>query len=504
MTPARQALGLPAIVLLMLLACLPRAILGLLATTSGGDWSNSYETVARNIFLNGCISLSDPATAACVPSWGGNQGPGFAAFVAAIWSAFGPSQQAIVIAQSLVVALAVVAAAIATHALTGHRRTALAVGGVLAVSPQHLAWARFLSTDTLTVAFVLLTIAALLHGLARQRLSAWWIAIVMTGALAVRLDAILLVMPIALAAFLIYPPRRAIRLGLLVGLVLLVPAGPWTARNLGAGLTVSPPEFFSPRFDMPAGYVRWGYSWTVSEYQYPGWYNPAVSGNYDRIVIDPAAFRSQAERQEVDALLLQLRGLNGQPIPAHIDDAFARLAAAHYADEPFRFYGLYPFKRIANMWFNPFNSTAWPVETPAGADGAAWPDGFALISLALANPVAALVKGGAGLHRLLLLGLAGWLLVLSLGRGQRGTWRHFVWIATFYAVARTVFFAWFPLVETRYIMPAIPWLEVAVVLGLMRARWSEAANDETGRQAATSRPSSTATPVNVKAAAYSP
>ena len=43
-----------------------------------------------------------------------------------------------------------------------------------------------------------------------------------------------------------------------------------------------------------------------------------------------------------------------------------------------------------------------------------------------------------------------------------------------YALGRTLFFAYFPLVETRYIMPVTPWLEVALALGLMvrfRPQW---------------------------------
>ncbi|MBT5399653.1 hypothetical protein HOL24_03820, partial [bacterium] len=47
----------------------------------GGDW-DIYSTVAENI-LNGCgVSLSNPESGECVPHFGGNQLPGFPAFVA--------------------------------------------------------------------------------------------------------------------------------------------------------------------------------------------------------------------------------------------------------------------------------------------------------------------------------------------------------------------------------------------------------------------------------------
>ena len=80
-----------------------------------------------------------------------------------------------------------------------------------------------------------------------------------------------------------------------------------------------------------------------------------------------------------------------------------------------------------------------------------------------------------GLERLLLLGLFAWVFAMTLGRRHRGPWRQFVWLAASYLVGRTLFFAYFPLVETRYIMPVTPWLEVAIVLGLMvrfRPQWA--------------------------------
>ena len=48
-----------------------------------------YMLVASNI-LNGCgVSMSELGGEACIPHFGGNQGPGYPAFIALIWSLSG-------------------------------------------------------------------------------------------------------------------------------------------------------------------------------------------------------------------------------------------------------------------------------------------------------------------------------------------------------------------------------------------------------------------------------
>ena len=54
----------------------------------GGD-TIGYQNVALNILYNFCVSLSDPATKECVPHWGGNQLPGYPAFLALNYWLFG-------------------------------------------------------------------------------------------------------------------------------------------------------------------------------------------------------------------------------------------------------------------------------------------------------------------------------------------------------------------------------------------------------------------------------
>ena len=457
-------------------ALLPRLLLSVFAPTAGGDWSNSYQPVALNLFLNGCISLSDPAAGLCIPSWGGNQAPGFSTFVAAVWQVFPRSQIAVLGVQSAIVAAAIVLVVLVVEEWTQSQRAGLIAGMVLAFSPQNMAWVRFASTDALMIAVSLVVIALLLRSLHQNRLSIWLLSLSMMVALAVRLDTFLFVVPIAVVALTIHGPRGTLQRGLAIGLILLVPAGLWTARNLSVGLPILPPEFFSPKIDLPHGYVRWGYGWTVREYQYPTWYYPAVFGEYDRIRIDPDVYVDDMERRQVEGLVSALRSHIGKSIPAPIDDQFEQLDRHRRLVMPIHYWAIYPAQRIVNMWFNPQNSTAWPVDVRPSA--IARYEGetplMRLLLLARDNPLAAVVKAGSAFYRLVLLGLAGWIFVLSCRQRQGGNWRYFVWAAMAYALGRTLFFAYFPLVETRYIMPVTPWLEVALALGLMvrfRPQW---------------------------------
>lgn len=468
----RSALSRVDLLLLFLAAWIPRAIVAAIRPEGGGDWGFSYLPVALNILHNGCISLSDPATALCEPSWGGNQAPGFAAFVAFVWWLLPESQLVLVQVQAIILGAAIATVAVMAAQLGRSRMLGLVIGLILAFSPQHFAWTRFSSTDPLTITFSLLLIAALLRGVGKHRLPIWSVALALVGALAVRFDSVLLTIPVAVAGFLLHAPLTAIRRGVAIVLILLVPAALWSVRNAAVDLTLLPPQFFSPKFERPPGFNHWGYTWTLIEYQYPSWYYDAVQGRYDQIAVDPGNYRSEEEREDSEAAITRLQAYVGQDIPDDIDAEFARIADKRRAIDPLRQWVTSPLTRMRNLWFNPFNPTAWPYEMSAEVlfkvrEGALWElrEGFEK------EPGPATLALVLGVARLVLLGLFAWVLALTFGRRYRGPWRPFVWLAASYLVGRTLFFAYFPLVETRYIMPVTPWLEVAVALGLLVRFW---------------------------------
>ena len=87
----------------------------------------------------------------------------------------------------------------------------------------------------------------MLHGLYRQRLPIWPVALALIGALAVRFDSVLLTIPVALAGFLLHAPFTAQEVILTRALGL----GPTTTINPSGGPLSANPM-------MVAGLVRLG------------------------------------------------------------------------------------------------------------------------------------------------------------------------------------------------------------------------------------------------------
>ena len=124
------------------------------------------------------------------------------------------------------------------------------------------------------------------------------------------------------------------------------------------------------------------------------------------------------------------------------------------------------------MWFNPFPSMGWPAES--GPDRAVmlgavkegnWPVAATFV---MSHPGDALFKGVVTAWRAIVF-LS---VLLLLTAGLAGRWRlsGIYWLALTYAAVRTCLLAETILVETRYLVPALAWLEIAVVFELGRRR----------------------------------
>ncbi|MBM3557543.1 MAG: glycosyltransferase family 39 protein, partial [Alphaproteobacteria bacterium] len=178
-------------------ALVPRLTLALIWPQRSGD-TKVYLTVARNILENACVSLSDPASGACLPHWGGNQLPGYPAFVALVWKLFGESDIAIVIAQSVIGAAAVAYAGYALLRFLGDARRAVWGVALLAFSPLCVPWTRWILTDGLSIAATLWVFSELVLSIARRQLRILAVALSAITALFLRYDNIVLIVPIAL------------------------------------------------------------------------------------------------------------------------------------------------------------------------------------------------------------------------------------------------------------------------------------------------------------------
>lgn len=447
------------------------------APAFGGDW-DIYERVALNI-LRGCgVSLSDPSGAACVPHFGGNQLPGYPAFVALVFALTGHSEIAIRVVQAL---LGVAALGYLMHAVrrwTRDETMALASGLVLALSPLAVAWPRFLVTEALAIATTTWVLAELVLSLAERRLRLVPLAAALAVAIFIRPDAAILAVPVAVVGFMIHRPTTAVARGAVLVLLVALPLAAWTARNLAVGLPgLLPTSMTMPdNSRSPQGYVAWGRSWMSEEYQKPGWGYPVNRLAFDKIAIDARAYDTPAERAGVEALLAELRRHTGKPFPQDIDDAFAAIAAERTARHPWRAWLGLPLRRAWSMWANPFSSYGWPTELPASTSNAARLAAAqggvgGTLALARAEPWVALGKAATAAYKFAL--VLAFAAALALGIARRlGPLRQMLWIGGSYVVARTAVYAWSAGLESRYMIEAVPAMEVAVALAAV-ALWRQ-------------------------------
>jgi hypothetical protein len=457
--------GSSVIAALIAVAIIPRIFMAASLPEGGGDWNHSYLPVALNILQNGCVSLSDPASGACLPSWGGNHLPGYSAFVAAVWSIFPHSIPAVSISQTIVYALAVFYFATSLSAIVENRVVPVLAVLMLMLSPQLLPWSRFTITETLSIAVALWLFAELIRSLHRRKLGLISIGLALAAAIFLRYDGILLAVPVAMVGLTIHPFRTAVTRGLIVAVIMALPLGAWAVRSLSLGLSLTP-DLTWTRYG-GVGYLAWGATWRTSQYQDPDWEYPIASAGYSRIRIDPDIYIDEAEKKLVEDLLGKLANFDGKIMPADFDEAFAVLAHVRRTEYPIRTWLVVPAIRAWNMWFNPYNSHGWPVSVRDSRAKSASTNADRLqraFEIAMSNPLALLIKGGNAVWRLMVLvstvGLFAWL-----RRSMAASASRSLTDATIvFAVARTVFFAETGLVEVRYMLPAVALMEISLIV----------------------------------------
>ena len=459
--------ALAAIMAVALAARAPLAVLLPVLTPDGV----ASQTVAANILLNGCISLSDPAGAACVPHWGGNHPPGYPGFLALTWAIFGQTDTPALILQSAIFALAVGWLVRATVIFTDSRAAALAVGLIAALSPVQLAWARFVLPETLSLAVALWVLAEIMLSLHEQRLRWASLGLGLAAAVFLRYDGILLSVPVAACGFMIHRPLRALVRGAPIALIVVAPLGVWSAHNVARGLPFIPqPRIMQDGSPAPEGYRDWGRTWIATIYQGADMAYPAWSKNYGAIRINPRAYDSPAERGRVEALLADLEEHEGQTFPADIDAEFATLAAERRERAPLRHWVGLPLTRTAVFWLNPFYSYGWPLEIRnglsedeslglgAGASG--------LIGIALAHPLESFGKAAIAGYRYVMVALAAWVGIAVFLRPPSQV-RRLVALALGYALARTLALSFQASIDNRYMVTSLAWVEVAIVVAFV-------------------------------------
>ena len=457
----------------LILASLFRGTIAAWFPFAAGD-ALVYLNVARNILENACVSMSPPASSACVPHWGGNQLPGYPVFIAVSWFIFGEGNDSIRIAQTIVAVASILYMMKAVHVLSGSRTATIAIGVILALSPVSVAWPRHIFTETLAIAVTVWLFAELIFSLGEKKLRIWQVALALAVAGYIRIDMLSLCLPVAVAGFMIHRPVVALRRGLVIALLMLVPLGGWSARSVSVGLGPLPKMVVvAENARVPAGVLAWGSTWSTNEYHLPTWAFPVFTLQYSTIDPPPEAFDNPVEEARVRGLVTRAAAYDGQELPVEIDDAFLQIARERNQRVPWRSWFILPLKRSALMWANIYTSGGFPMasELGGGFDGTKLNKAFSagisgIVTLVLKNPLLAFFKALSGGHRIALLLLIVCSTLICLKK-PRSLFTDLFWISLAFGFGRTLAFALTFNNSTRYIVEAASILEVATVLVIL-------------------------------------
>ena len=431
-----------------------------------GD-GRTYALVAENI-LTGCgVSLSEVGSTECAPHFGGNQGPGYPAFIAIVWALSGHSDLAIRLVQSSILVISIIYLVDSLHRFTSSLNQALIIGIVLAISPLQIAWPRFFLTETLALAGTLWVFVELIKSLQYSKLRILPLGLSLIAVTFIRLDSILLIIPVSVAGFIIHKPVVALKRGLYIGLILTLPWAGWLARNYHAGLD----HVFKPinleTSETAPGLFHWASVWSTDQYSSIAIYFPVYRLAYDEIKIDEKAYASEKERAMVTLLLEKLQHHNGEPFPSYIDDQFSNLALSRIKENPFSYFLLSPIKRIFNFWSNLNAGYGWPGfgSKLTAQDRLDILKGGVIskISIMKKYPVIAvgkLIVNGWKIFLYLLFSLAIWLS----WKYKMSMYKNLVFLTLSFILARSGAAGWLQLTEARFSIMQMPIMELVVVL----------------------------------------
>ncbi|HEY6266875.1 MAG TPA: hypothetical protein VIX11_01140 [Candidatus Acidoferrum sp.] len=346
-----------------------------------------YEELARNWLYHGIYGFYSHGQ--LLPS--DARGPGYPAFLSAIYFLAGAGRQAVMLAQAFVdLATCVLAVDIAARLAAGaseaaRGRVAIAALWLTALCPFTANYAAVPLTEVLAVFLTTLALLIFLSpaGLEVDRIvtnrdalraAKIWFAgglVVGFGTL-VRPETPLLLVAVLVALWLRYRrPANWKKLALatlwtIAGL--LLPLAPWAARN---ALSVGRVQFLAPRYAetygdvLPTGFYAWTKTWMFrfrDAYLFT-WKLPAQP--IDAKNLPSYAVDSPEELSRVASLLDQYSRTHG--MTRSLDLQFAELARERSRHHPIRTYVWVPLERSASMWFTPrttllpFPGRFWPL-----------------------------------------------------------------------------------------------------------------------------------------------
>jgi 4-amino-4-deoxy-L-arabinose transferase-like glycosyltransferase len=146
--------------------------------------------------------------------------------------------------------------------------------------------------------------------------------------------------------------------GVLLGVVSLLPLAPWTVRNWRTLHHMEPlAPFYAqmPGEYVPLGFNRWTKTWIVDFISVMNVYwNVSAEGNGDAVDINNIprrAYDNADQRRFTEQLFAQYN--QALTLTPEMDRAFGQLADERIRAHPLRYYVTLPLARLADMWLRP-------------------------------------------------------------------------------------------------------------------------------------------------------
>ncbi|BBL75005.1 hypothetical protein [Methylomagnum ishizawai] len=400
--------------------------------------SNYFFIHAENLLKNQCYSISAPDSKACQPSWG-SQPPGYPLLIATVGLLGGGILQIAQI-QTLVFALVVVYALWMGYRWHRSPRLLFIAGIVLAGSPVTVGWSRWVLTETLAAAGSLWVFAEIYGSLAERRLRTWRLAVALGCAIAMRWDSIWLLIPACASGFYLSGWRAGVGRAVLLLLAATLVPGIMAIRAWRVGLPLLPSVIADPGLS-PAVVGFWRSAAlaqnATSGFLWPVWgkHYSRLGKHWDGTSIDPAL-----NTDEFKDILRRLGALDdGASLPKEIESDLQRLvdSRGNLTPKP-----VLLLKRIGNIWQQ--KDTLYFAGGPFGGSG----------------------EKLARYYKNALLGL--WVIALVLAGRRREIWIvSGLFLA--YFIPRLVSLVANAGLESRYLVPSYPVLEITVLYAVFWA-----------------------------------
>jgi hypothetical protein len=283
--------------------------------------------------------------------------PGYPAFLALCFSAFGKQNYLAVLYLQVVIDLGTcLLIAQFVRRLCGNR-AAMAALWLAALCPFTANYVAMPLTETLSIFCVALGLCAFAAVLERPH-PGWMLALAFAWSYAalLRPDGALLAL-VFFPALILYGrsslgSARSLRIALFCGLVSVLPFAVWTLRNWNTFHVfqpLAPRSATDPGEPKALGFQRWTKTWMAdfaSTYE--------IYWNVPGDDIDTHALPARALDWDDHQTLDLISKYNaGDVLTPQIDAGFAALAAERIRAHPFRYYVTLPLRRLADMWLRP-------------------------------------------------------------------------------------------------------------------------------------------------------